>query len=104
VVRALRALQVDVLTVHEAGMIEHPDDDQLAYAAAQGRVLFTANQGDFCRLHASYLTEGRSHAGIIVVTQQRYSVGEQVRRLRNLLAAHSDESMRNQIEFLSGWG
>jgi hypothetical protein len=103
-VRALRALQVDVLTAHEAGMNEQPDEEHLAYAAAHGRVLFTANQGDFCRLHASYLTHGESHAGIIVVSQQRYSVGEQVRRLRRLLAAHSDETMRDRIEFLSAWG
>jgi hypothetical protein len=85
-------------------MNEHPDGEHLAFAAAQDRVLFTANQGDFCRLHASYMTEGRSHAGIIVLPQQRYDVGEQVRRLRRLLEAHTQESMRDRLEFLSAWG
>jgi hypothetical protein len=84
-------------------MDEHPDDEHLAFAATQARVIFTANQGDFCRLHASYMTEGRSHAGIIVVPQQRYDVGEQVRRLRRLLDAHSEQSMQNRLEFLSAW-
>src|SRR5438132_191000 len=57
-----------------------------------------------CRLHAEYLTRGQSHAGIIVVAQQQYSVGEQLRRLLRLMAAHSDESMRDRVEFLSAWG
>ena len=102
--RALRARQVDVLTAHEAGMAAQPDEEHLVYATAHGRVVFTANQGDFCRLHANYLARGQSHAGIIVVPQQRYSVGEQLRRLLRLMAAQSDESMQGRIEFLSAWG
>ena len=40
---------VDVLTVHEAGLNGHPDDEQLAYATAQGRTLFSHNIRRFCR-------------------------------------------------------
>jgi hypothetical protein len=92
------------MTAHDAGMDAQPDEEHLAYATAHGRVVFTANQGDFCRLHASFLAQGVSHAGIIVVPQQRYSVGEQARRLLRLLDAHSAESMRDRVEFLSAWG
>lgn len=102
-VRGLRAHGVDALTALDAGMIERPDDEHLAYAVAHGRVLCTFNVRDFYRLHTEYQETGRSHAGIILVTQQRYSVGEQVRRILKLAAIKPLESMRDQVEFLSAW-
>ena len=103
-VRALRARGVDVTTALDEGMIERSDSEHLDYATAQGRVLYTFNVGDFYRLHISYLAQGKSHAGIILVRQQRYSVGEQMRRLLKLVAAKSAEEMRDSVEFLHAWG
>lgn len=102
-VDALRAHGVKVLTALDAGMIEREDHDHLAYATAQGCVLFSFNVGDYYRLHTEWVASDRPHAGIVVAPQQRYSVGELVRRLTLLLAARSAEQMRNQIEFLSNW-
>jgi hypothetical protein len=42
--------------------------------------------------------------GIIVAPQQRYSVGEELRRLMRLIGGVTAEEMRERIEFLSGWG
>lgn len=102
--RALRARNVDVTTALEQDMIEQSDAAHLDYAAAQGRVLFSFNVGDFCRLHNEYLAQGKSHSGIIVSPQQRFSVGEQMRRLLRLAANRSAEQMCNNIEFLGQWG
>lgn len=102
-VRALRARRVDVLTALEAAMIERSDEEHLKLAAEQGRVLYTFNVGDFYRIHQEYLASGKSHAGIILARQQRYSVGEQARRLLKLIATRSAEEMKNQVEFLSAW-
>lgn len=99
-VSALRARGADVLTAQEAGMIERQDDDHLEFATSKGRVLYSFNVGDYCRLQA----QGRTHAGLILAQQQRYPVGEQVRRLLRLIAARTAEAMQNQIEFLSAWG
>ena len=52
VVRGLLARQIDVLTPLEAQTVGTDDAAQLAFAAQQGRVLYTFNVGDFCRLHA----------------------------------------------------
>jgi len=41
---------VAVLTALDAGLIGKPDEDQLAFAAAQECVLYTFNVADFCRL------------------------------------------------------
>ena len=103
-VRSLRARNVDVTTALDENMIEQPDSVHLDFATAQGRSLFSFNVGDFYRLHTIYLTQGKSHAGIIVSQQQTYSVGEQMRRLLRLIAATSAEQMRNSIEFLGHWG
>ena len=57
------------------------DDSQLSFAASQDRLLLTANVRDFAQLHRDWLRLGRSHSGIMLVPQQRYSTGEMVRRL-----------------------
>jgi Tfp pilus assembly protein PilZ len=46
---------------------------------------------------------GRHHAGIVIGSQQRYSVGEQLRRLLRLLDRNTAETMCDRVEFLSGW-
>ena len=77
----LRARGVDVTTALEAGMTGATDEEQLEFARSQGRVLFSFNVSDFCRLHSEYMSHGQSHAGIIVAPQKRYPVGERIRRL-----------------------
>ncbi len=88
-VQGLRARGVDLITVLDAGMSEQDDSAQLEHAAAQGRVLYTFNVGHFYQLHSEYLAQGKNHAGIIVVHRQRYSVGEQIRRLLKVINTKS---------------
>src|SRR5215470_10703817 len=90
-VRALRARGVDVRTALEEGMIERSDHEHLDYATAQGRVLYTCNVADFYHLHTRFLAQGKFHTGIILTPQQRYSVGEQMRRLLKLINTKSAE-------------
>ena len=67
------------------------------------RVIYTFNAGDFCALHSKFLRDGRMHAGIIVGEQQRFRVGEQMRRLLRILVAREPADMHNRVEFLSNW-
>ena len=99
-VQALRARGIDVATSFEAGLNGKPDVVQLGYACEHDRVLYTFNVGDFCRLHAEFLAQGRSHPGIVVVYDQRYSVGEQIRRLARLVQSRSADEMRNMLLYL----
>jgi len=102
-VRALRSRNVDVITVQEVKRTAYIDAEQLDWATAQNRVIYSGNIGDFYNLHTTYITEGRLHAGIILVQQQRYSVGEQLRGILNLMATKSAEEMRNQLVFLGAY-
>jgi hypothetical protein len=99
----LRTRGILVMTPEEEGTRGFTDEAQLDFATQQGRVIYTYNVPDFCRLHAEYIQSGRHHSGIIVCQQQRYRLAEQVRRLLHLIAVKSAEEMVDNLEFLSAW-
>ena len=94
VTKGLRLRGVDVLTAQEAGMLEADDEDHLALATEQGRVIFTQD-ADFLRLHA----EGVRHSGIVYVHQQT-PIGYIVRGLMLIHQVLEPKDMRNHVEFL----
>ena len=98
---ALRARGVDVISAADAEMLGVSDLEQLDYATSEKRVLFSFNRGDFYRLHSQYLAEGKTHQGIILAKQQRYSIGQQLRQILELLNSKSGTEMVNNIVFLS---
>jgi len=67
----LQAQGIDALTTLDAGRLGQGDPEQLETAVAHGRVIVTHNRTDFEELHAQYLSEGRSHFGILVAQQRR---------------------------------
>lgn len=100
---SLRARSVDVLTAAEADMINRGDEEHLAAASASGRSLFTYNTADYCALHQRWMGMERSHAGIIVAPQQRYSVGEELRGIMRLISRRTAQQMCDRLEFVSSW-
>jgi predicted nuclease of predicted toxin-antitoxin system len=69
VVKCLRELGYDVLTVQEAGKANQriPDDEVLAFATEDNRAVITQNRRDFIQLHRLQI----NHAGIIVCSDDR---------------------------------
>jgi hypothetical protein len=102
-VRELRARGIDVTTPIEEGTLEFDDIEQLEYAKSKGRTIYTFNISDFYNLHTQFIEQGQSHAGIILVHQQQFTIGEQIRRILRLIANKSAEDMKDNIEFLSSW-
>jgi len=100
--RELRFRGADLITAIEAGMAGQADEQQLEWAASNGRALYSFNRGDFYGLHTIWLREGRHHSGLIL-SRQGLSVGEQMRRLLRLIAARSAEDMQDHVEFLTAW-
>jgi hypothetical protein len=101
-VTALRSRGVPVVTAFDAGLTEKTDEEQLAFATERECVLYTFNVSDFYKLHTQWVSARREHAGMILAPQQRFSVGEQLRRILHLRATVT--SMLNKAEFLSNWG
>lgn len=95
---------VNVTTANLENMVFRPDSEHLTYATQLGRVLYSFNVSDYCQLHREWLASGQVHAGIIVASQQRFSIGEQMRRLLKIVNTRSNTEMQNQLEFLGSWG
>jgi uncharacterized protein DUF5615 len=100
--RELRIRGADVVTAPEAGMGMRNDEEQLEWAAANNRAIYSFNRGDFYRLHTRWLHEGRSHSGLIL-SRQDLPIGEQMRRLLRLINRLTADEMQNRVEFLSAW-
>ncbi|HVU10396.1 MAG TPA: DUF5615 family PIN-like protein [Phototrophicaceae bacterium] len=65
IAKGLRTRQIDVLTTAEADHIGWKDEQHLAFARAEKRVIVTQDS-DFLKLHA----RGESHAGILYYKPQ----------------------------------
>ena len=99
-ITAFRNAGLDVVTVTDVDRQSYSDEEQLIWATEQERVIYSYNRRDFCRLHNEFLATERSHAGIILLQQQRYSIGQQLRGLLQLVSTLSAEEMVNQLVFL----
>lgn len=102
-VLALQIRGIDVITTLSVNRLSFPDEEQLVWATSQGYVLYSSNIRDFYCLHTAFLSQEKFHAGMILIQQQCYSVGEIIRGILRLTAAKSAEEMLNQVEFLSSW-
>ncbi len=98
-IKALRNAGIDVSTTAESNNLSCTDEDQLIWATAQRRVIYTFNVGDFCYLHKIYMEEGRNHSGILI-GKQSYSIGEQLRGFLKLISLKTAEEMICQQQFL----
>lgn len=103
-VAAFRSRGLQVITPLGASRTGKSDESQLRFATENACVFYTYNVADFYRLHCQWTAAGRDHAGMILAPQQRYSVGEQLRRVLRILASTGAAGMRNHVEFLTHWG
>lgn len=97
----LRNLGFDACSAPEANRLGLPDEDQLAWASTEERTLISFNTGHFAALHAAYLKSGSDHAGIVL--SSRRSIGQMLKRLRNLASIIDADTMINRLEYLSDW-
>lgn len=95
VAHGLRRRGIDVTTARDAGLIGAPDEDQLAYARTEGRVLVT-HDSDHLKLHHA----GVPHAGIAYCHPRSRSIGQLVLSLAWISRTHSAEDLTGQVEFL----
>ena len=100
VIQGLLARGYDVHTTSEAGNLGASDVEQLQLAIELERVIYSFNIGDFARLHSQLLVAGVQHFGIVVIPDQRYSIGEKIRRLADFMSKTSAEAMINRIVYL----
>jgi hypothetical protein len=97
---ALRKRGHDVTRTPAAGLpFDANDDDQLLWATAQGRIIFTHNIRDFIRKIALY----PHHGGILLAHRSSYSLSEQIELMDRLLSETIAEEWVGQVRWLSDW-
>ncbi len=90
----LRGRGYDVLTTQEATKDQASDEEQLAFATAERRAIFTFNLRAFAPLHEQAQAAGRPHAGIIVSQQLGHrQYGLLLQRMLRLLNHFTAEEM-----------
>jgi hypothetical protein len=95
VAHGLRRRGIGVTTSHEEGLLGTSDEDQLAFAHSQGRVILT-HDSDYLKLHRN----GVEHSGILYCHQRRRSIGELVRLLTLAWDNSEASDYVNQLKYL----
>jgi hypothetical protein len=98
---ALRTRGVDVLTTQAAGKIGVSDLEQLNFAAASSRTLFSYNIRHFAKIHYDWMKLKRPHGGIIL--SDELTIGVALRRIMKLYFSLNSGDMKNRLEYLSTW-
>ena len=79
--------------------LDADDEKQLLAASAQGRCLFTFNIKDFMILARTH----PQHRGILLATQQSWSVSDLVRSLDRFLSETDSAEVDGQVLWLNRW-
>ena len=94
IAKGLRMRGIDVTTSPDEGLIGASDEEQLAYALSQGRVVFTVDD-DFLVLSSM----GLKHCGIIY-SHQRQSIGKIISNLVLIWECLEPDYLYKNVEFL----
>src|SRR5262249_32770819 len=91
----LRRRGIDVTTTPEVGLMSATDDEQTAYALAEGRGIFTQDK-DFLRISAA----GTPNAGIAYCRQGKRSIGAIIQGITEIWEHLEPEQMRDWLVYL----
>jgi predicted nuclease of predicted toxin-antitoxin system len=94
VAEGLKRRGVRVMSARDADNLGLSDEEQLNYAAKNNFVIVT-HDDDFLTMAITY-----DHKGIVYVHQQKYGVGDLIRKLKLLWDVAEQEDFRNHVEFL----
>jgi predicted nuclease of predicted toxin-antitoxin system len=87
----------------EANIRTYPDEELLALAATEQRILVTFDVADFVEISRKWAEDARSHAGVAIVVGLRHNeFGAVIRAIEALLAEHQDQmSWRDVTRFVT---
>ena len=98
----LRQGGMDAISAHETDMLEASDEEQLSFAAGEGRAMVTRNRDDFITLTVQFFEGMKPHKGLIIVTHT--IPGSDFSKLAGLLLKYSKDHPQGlepyTIEFL----
>jgi hypothetical protein len=95
VAHGLRRRQINVTTTADAGLLGASDEEHVAYALRENRVIFT-NDRDFLRLAGT----GIVHAGIVYCPPEKSTIGDVIRYLALMHECVAPDAVVNHVEYL----
>ncbi len=100
---ALRGHGHDVLAADQSTELRELEDPELfRLAKREGRVLITANVGDFMEQVTEWAQAGESHAGLVLISYQvdKNRLGLLIRSMERLFESSSQEQWIDRISWL----
>ena len=95
VARGLIQRGISATTTTDAGLVGATDEEQLASAVGEGRVLVTHDR-DFLRLAAL----SAAHCGIAYCPPRQRAIGQIILRLVHLWRMFTPDEMKGRVEYL----
>ena len=89
----LKRRGVKAISARDVGNLGLSDEEQLAHASKNNLVIVTHD--DFLSMAMEF-----EHSGIAYVHQEKYKVGDLIRKLKLLWETTQSENMINHVEFL----
>lgn len=95
IANGLRIRGIDVTTTAEVSLISASDQEQVAFALMEQRVIFTQDD-DFLKLHQA----GVSHYGITYCRQKSRTIGEIINTLALIWEWLEPDDIKGKVEFI----
>jgi predicted nuclease of predicted toxin-antitoxin system len=95
IAEGLKRREIDVTTTVGVGLMGASDEEQIAFALRELRVIFTQDD-DFLSLHQA----GISHFGITYCRQRTGSIGEIINTLSLIWEWVEPDDIKGKIEFI----
>ena len=103
----LNHLGYDVVCVAQLPGLRGLDDPGgLRYAAAQGRILVSANRSTMPTAAETLRAEGDTHTGVVLIARERFTLskrnlGPLIAALAHLIDTHDPDQLDNRVTWLS---
>lgn len=92
----LRKHHIDAVSVHEVGMVEVGDREQLERAASEKRCFITRNRNDYIRLTVQFFNEHHPHAGVLIIPHTL--PGDKFSLIARAIIKHYSKHSRSKVE------
>ena len=94
---------MDAVSAHETDMLEASDEEQLSFAAVEGRAMVSRNKNDYITLTVQFFEDLKPHKGLIIVPHT--IPGSEFSKLATLLKKYSTNHPQGMepytIEFIT---
>jgi predicted nuclease of predicted toxin-antitoxin system len=95
-----RVPDLDIVSVHDAGLRGAADPDILAWAASEGRILLTHDRETMIGFAYERVHAGLPMPGVFVITDNHEHIGQMIEDILIPACCSEQHEWRDQVQFL----